>query len=1635
MLGVSQLRFAQKIAFDHLLTRLFRSMSTTYQLLSSLPTCSPKVAGSLLAFIKHEVDFLTSFDLAPKADPNATLDGNALPKTYQHHGKSCKNELSANDLSIVAELANRMNLDPSPLLKFFTLVSNKIVKSDDSSDFRLIQNEGAAFDDGKEQLTQFYAAQFISDIASTFKVLTALLRDYRGIDLENLSQSDSATLKLITEAVDKSVPTLIGNSIKTISAVVERMNCLKDSQDDLSFVIKAQLTNLLVEISNAIETYIIFSSSGFAISSIVEWFKLMESTEYFSTVVEDPEMLLSLQSLATVIGLSFFDLEFNYGSLEDYSFMNSAKDLNTITNYILRTDSNPIILYAWSIILHRKQTVLSMFTEDPKAIEFQKELANGPLAEITEIYTSLAINAEKLDISKALLKCSLSVSYDIAFSNVLGTFVITYIPYVQPNEKIIDTIVTILKSSSNKTVEKFFCSESVEQLMILLKAKMPLSLDMFTSLVSINANLAVEELRSLTSYMNVFDTRTFNLKYAIDDHQPELISLISDIQIMPPYEKEGELCLVLKEGTKGQIIANANLESETLAVFLYEYCGWSLIGRVIKNLSINLQEDDVRFKTIERLVNLLTVVVDGSEGIETVFSSLNEYLDDLDVLDVISRILDQALALKQTKTVSDIFLLFEALTNNGFSHRVWSYLYRSSLFSSKQTSGLVTDILGKAEIPLGDFKPTVALFQLGLSLLSDSLRSDKRVSTKLKSHVLNHFVLHGIRIFEHFITWNFKHSYQRFKLGYLIATLFNKILLVHNGVLQFEYNYSKMNEVLDSAFESLTGIFLIQHVEDLRTMSFVLHTLYSSNVSYSSLSATDLTGGWIKKWQLSSFELCTNLIKVRSSVAPNKPSTLESTFYKNAKGLINIYIFDESLRKPVLVFLKQLIAANWGKGKQPSLLTHLGQTHTQLILQALHNDMSNGFSDDELLIHLYDLFSAIMKNNQEGLSIVLITGKSCVNSIESIKDEDPRFSLFEVLKKSLINYADYPSMVLLHILDSLASLLTTWNGGLVKSNDTAFINKVAEMALDVEIAKGCSQIEQIYNYKLKAKIVDILSLALSAYHGKNKKCEDLVNAKLNDEKLITDLASVFKVAEFDYKVKAEVRRKFDARFNKKYSLDQFVVNAPYKPNDFEVDLPYDFKLLDHLLKPDEAWAGLKREIVKVNMSELLTNSQISLANSYSGMITTYCNLNPLVVNSKYLEFARELLQFTVEEQALAKSTGVFKKLIVQRINLAFLVCFTVSKDVNNVRKMGRTTILSLITSTSQLLDSESLNLIEELTTLDITYSNSLLKILLLSLRMIKCEDEEILVENSTTFVDIWTNVICKGVNIIFSSIRNRAISIPSHEYGNDKLVLKQIDDAKLIFQLMEKFLSLNFSDNVQADIARVVVESNMFSSIVNLYGISHQIRVNDDNVFGDLALLFILEMSKNRVIAEKFVSRGVFQILNESTVSAMIQRGRITPYANDVRVVRLHQLWVERILPIMLTLVGHFQEAILFDICKFALTFKDQIGFTVHSWLETDTHISPIVIEETEQIILLAKVLNTFDCYNFISIETNQPVEEVKLVPGLDTIEERRDFVNVINYLLSHPKYLGSKIRTLNREVSVEEVTNAIIELKDLILS
>lgn len=1563
------------------------------------------------------------------------MESNSLPKNFKIGEVEYKNDLSEENLKIAADISNEFDLDIAEVLRIILIVSRRVpdVKSDNfylvkSKHFYTTEEEKLA------ELKTFYICQLINEQCSFYKICKQLITE-----VSQMLQSNGTSEYFTTAQVAKLqnlISTVQTNSAKNIETHVDVLKSINDKalkigqlKNEYPF---SQLISLLMDMLEFITCSVTLSENGFSLNTVQKWFNLMKETAYFSDLFEycnGDTSALTLESLATIFSLVLLDLDFNFGSLDDTeSFMNHPDKLNKITDFIVETRANPIILYAWSIILHRKHVVLEMNDTEQKVADFFTSLSSGILIDIENVYTSLANEAEKLNVFKALDQCHSKLKYNSLYSSILGSFTIAFVPYIQPTDESIDTISSILKSSSRKIIERFFTSPDVIKMMVLLKAKMPMSINMFTTLISINANLAVEELRLVNSYMEIVENKVLIPSYNIDDNQPELIKLTSDLTIRPPYELPGELCLMLKKGTKGQILPNTASDDNSLVMFMYDYNGWSLIGRIMKNLSVTLEaQDSEKLETLTKLFKLLTIVVNGSdyEILTNVFDSMNSFIDDQDIIDIAFRIHEQSLHFRNLKLIKHSMSFLIALSENGYSDRVWSFIYKSDFFSMKPNGGLIYDVLGKHELSVGTFDVTITLLKLTLTLLGDTLQLNSHVTKGLKAEVLNSLVFFTVQVFEYFSTWSYQFEEQKYQIGSLSTEIFNRILLFYSGVGNNDNKDSKSStSVLEMSFQTISGAFLIYDIEDTRPYSSITNMIETIGSSFSDNSNNGLSAFWKQNWYQNGLDFCINLLIVRKSLNFKQQTIFERSIYQLLPKLVSSYLFHGSLKKYISTLLKELMSSP-ANNEKLSMLTHLGPSHSQILLYCVSQDLTNGCTDDELIISLYDLFAATMKYKQEGLAFLFISGQNIFNTNTKSVILNEKLSLFVILKQHLNDSEKYPSMVLLHILDTLALVLTSSVAGVSIFEDTKYIKKIINLIVEPFNLKENNSIETIYTIKSRAKMIDIITLALKVYNGKNDECTKSIVNQLNSAEFFKSLDSVFTAKGYNASIGDIIKQKFHNKWEGKYTLDQFIVADVHKPNDFNVDLMYNFSLLDHIFNFDKEWPEMKREIVKSGMQVLLNESKMCLEKSYGGLLTCFCATNPIQLKSDYLKVAETLLKITIEE---GLSSKLYEIVHFERIELVFLICFTLS---NNKSIVDFKLLYSILSLCLDLLESGNVNIFKELTSLNVTYCKPVLRIINICLGMIS--NEEKIVDNNNVFLGIWKNVICKSITILFSNVRNSALSVPNHKFSNNELISRQIDDMLLILDMIRKFLSLNFTI-LDKQLANHFVESGAYRAIIAIYGSSHLIKVNDEEIFADYSLLFILELIKNKMIADKLVHNGIFNILVESTISLMIQRGHITPYSGNSTVVKLHQLWVERMLPIVLTLVSHFQESIIFETCQFALAFEKQTKFALHTWLESESFISSSIIEESEQLILFGKMLHMLNCYNFVSIEMNKAIEDVRLVPGLDTIEERKILLNALSYLLSHPKYLTSRIRAVRGETSSEKLHKGVEDLKNLLI-
>lgn len=1480
-------------------------------------------------------------------------------------------------------------------------------------------------------LIDLYSKKISMDLSNS-----KILSYYLSIILQQQSLYFEASLNIINSEIsifETLKNSIISNGFNIIEQLIENIKHINTLQTKLSasnieidLLLSNNLNCLLISILNYFVHIIIKSEKGFMTKTVISWFKLLEETNFFVNISSSNEVNLTVESLATLITLLFLDLDFNFGSVNNKStFMSESSNLVDITNCLLNTNSNPIILYAWSIILHRQHTILEINKDNKLYQTYIDELNNSSLKNIENVYLSFVEQALELNICESLINCNNIVSYDPTFQSILGSFVISFIPYIEPTYELISTISTILRNSSNKIIEKFFNSESTNELLILLKAKMPISINQYLELISINSNLAVEELRLLPTFMTTIESSKFNTVYMIDDQQPELIRLINDFQISLPFESNNELSLLMKKDSKAQILSNKN--NQSLVMFIYEYNGWSLLGRILKNLSVkisltNQERDNTRNVILKSLNNIFKDI--DERVLKLIFNSMSSFInvEKNDIIDIIFRIFDQALLLKNIELLCHCLSLFITLSEKGYSFRIWSYIFKSDLLSFKSNGGLALDILDKVETINGSYKFLILLLKLGNKLINSALVFNDNINIKLKSQVMEYFTIFKIQIFENFFNWKYSNEFEKFEIGNLIISFLNKIIEFEIS-LDNDEDRESILPVFQSSFKKIVSRFLILDIHDTRSVNPLLSTINYLSNSNLALKKLDKSGLLYNEWIHKSTNFSIGLIKLRSTINPKLISTFEKQLYSLLKSLIDSYVLNNGYKILILNLLTQLVRSSPIENP-PSMLTHLNDSYSQILLNNLYFDISNNslISSTDLKIFSFKFISSVLENNQKGLSLFLITGNNIQNGKASSSTLNDT-SIYKLLKNSVMEISNYDSEYTYNLLNSVSSCIGVWLNLCSDNEDLKFIEKVLQI-IEVTSNKNINDLN-IWEIEILSKSVEIISLYLFVSHGKNKSCEEKIFKLLNSESFILSLEAKFKIKHKDDSLMKIINENMKSIFGDKFKVSQFL-----KSNKL-VDLfenNYDFELLNTFFAENSLdFEKIKPNLLEEENNMKLIESQIHLAKSFGGLITCYCNVNSKSINPEYCLLASSLLKINFEEGI---TFDIYDEIYKARIELSFLIVLTVSKLLKPIKD---TTLISILTSALKLLELREINLFQGLTSLNVEYYKPLLRILLILISMIKTT--EFVSEYSSTLIEVFRNIICKSINILFNSIRNQALSVYNQDFSTSTLINKQIDDILIILSLVQDFFKLNLSSNLDSEISNILISSGAYRAIAQMYTSSHLIKIEKEEIFMEYSISFIYEFIQRKSMAEKLINEGIFNLLTESPIALIIQKGHISPYSNNLIIVRLHKLWVKRILPIVLTLSAHFGDHIIFLICKFALTFKKQFKFTIQAWLETDSLISPSIIEETEQLVLFAKLLSSLDCYNYVASQLGKDVDDVKLVPGLDTIQERKVFVNALSYLLTHPKYLAMKVRTVDGEITINELTEELKFLKESLIN
>lgn len=1322
-----------------------------------------------------------------------------------------------------------------------------------------------------------------------------------------------------------------------------------------------------------------------------KWFKVMHDVDFIVKLgprISSSESITLLHALLTIVSLLLLDLENAYESSAKSYFVD-AKAFNAIDSCV--PTHNLTIAYAWYILLMRKYC----FIQDNLSSPF---LSDMPLTRIQHSLAALTDLLASSDPFEAMANLAEILSYDLLYSEVLLTAVLAAMPLISLLPDNSRHIARIVKNAPQAMVECFFGDESTVRAIVVARTKFPLEIGPYLAVASINGAFAAREFAELRSCVQVVDEKLVAQMYLIDDEDTLLMVLNGQVDIYPPFEAAKRLALLVGPGTKAKILPTT-VPNHVLVTFLYKYDGWAFLGRILLNISRYFDASDT--SKIEAAIQIISVLTAAAQDCETadvlaILDLMSTYADDFDALQVLFRLMEQGLYSRQIELGEQILKLLTALVPSS-SKRIWSYLSDSSLLSNPKKQGLAAVLFGTIEMTRGDYSFTVALTKLVDALIMHPLTFTAICLDAVKLTVLSKLTAHICQVHDAFVHCFFKETQQKFVLGTLITNALMHILLVVYGAPNNAPAPNRTTGFLSASAQLIVESFLVPGTDSPRLSLALLSLIDIIADDFTLYEAHDLLGDAGTVYLKSSLDFAKILLQTRSQVQ-HKPLALELTLYTKLPQLIRAYSQHNHIRRSILDLLTALNSGKWDQESEPSLLSHVGPEHANLLLHSLSADMENTFDHYSVKLSLYNFVCLVFERQQGGLSVLFISGKAMFGG-EIDKDTTSK-SLLSVMKKNVRDISNFPFEVGVHLLDAISLAYNSWNMVHDLSEDLEFLD---ELIMRVKLVNTDEPklvdeyLNRCFELRLCAKAAEIL--ALFQFTSRNTTILDKISSLMEGSELHDSLLGRFTIKEYQHNLQQQLAQTFSNTY-KELELHQFA-RAVSQRNAYSLSALYNWPLLELLLGEKESWPDMRDKIVKENINGQYVSAQVAVSKSFGALVTAFCRRSTKPLSPRYLDGALALLKLAAVEWTPDERMEAVTK---ERIELAFYIIYTMYRSLkppsHSVLLQIAETCCSLASNTGMNLDTSN----------GAKSLRPLARILFCCLDTVK-DNAKILVQSQEVLHAVFRSFVVSSTLSLLLLIQNDVYLLRTDK--TQKATLRQkIEDLHLIHLILKALVSMKLPQSFRQDMARLLKGQGIAKLLLTLVGVSHAIEIDDEHILALVSLMMIQEYVLVDFIAEIFVEEGLFMALAESPITSPIKKGGLSCSEGN----SYYKIWNNGVLRLICTCLAKLGPQVLPEACVALQIFRRQIESCVSSWMRELSSLAILtsLIQETRQLLVLYDLLVALSDG---SLELSAEMDvDMAVIPGWESRAKRSDFCDSLHNLLKHPKFLSSRVVPSNGE-------------------
>ncbi|KAK4106745.1 hypothetical protein N658DRAFT_520227 [Parathielavia hyrcaniae] len=989
-----------------------------------------------------------------------------------------------------------------------------------------------------------------------------------------------------------------------------------------------------------------------------------------------------------------------------------------------------------------------------------------------------------------------------------------------------------------------------------------------------------------------------------------------------------ERCTISR-GTFGRFITDVG----RVAKLDFEHSALALLGKRLEvNLMAGAYDSALGYLSVDEMVEGISLVAtilrtatlrssktdpDGGFGILTEASRLLPRGKDIIsiVCDTLDSLVEEELAdldgPKIGALTSCLQFLYAALPV--CPGRVWAYMARCGLINGDTRAGRLSRITVNLDMFVERVDLLLSAVRLFSSLVESAMTSAVQrrtggglhsrskgeenpwlgASDKIISRVSLSIAQTALDVFENSATWRFPSEVDRSVLVRDVVGIMHSLVSYTHGVGPADASKGLTGPLAPAAGYILDS-FLASSSSSLRFQPLLTTLLAAFQIPDSIL--------YRRRTRIVSERLTTVLAfattLLRVADYREQPSgAVQTQLFKSACIVARLPALMHSFRMPAISLLSALVeSAGKGSGEPPSLLGYLGPQISRSFIQ-IASELDKPFDRIPEMASTWGFFSTILRNRQQWMANCLLTGKTPREALKGDAkiSQLSAGSVLSTAMERLRAINKISSQESLAVLDFFTSAQNYWPWTIfAMQKDKAFLQDLRSHVRELKSPAVVSKVdpaEACYQARIAAYIAE--TFAMQLYHLRQMRQEQgFATEVVND--LDYFLRDGVQVSDYNSSLHANFARNFAKRYPG-CSVDDFK-RTLLVPRDLGSQYYYALDSAEAMLSYDAGWAGsrqngFKREMETANINLSLVEAEVALFHAWEYLLLEL-SICLLPKNQAVARQMRQVAKQCLEANQRAQPPeNIFVVLAHSRANLALTLLQRLDrsllpKDISE--------LLSLIAATINGVENPW-------SAARIPYFRNLLKILFVILRGAKlsthtASQKSASAESPAAVTQLVLTILDR---VVARSFRTLAALVHEPDAASTP------EDLALITAILQACLIIPGVEQCQLQVLNIMSSHDILQVATSLFSWADRLAdKKGDPVYGELALLLLVELSALPALAEQLACDGLLGHLTSANLSGFMRRANVSPFTDKAGAARCYAIWAKGILPLLLNVLG-----------------------------------------------------------------------------------------------------------------------------------